>query len=267
MRLARILLLLLVLPALPAAAAVSYRVDSSGGPLTLSEEVAAAVLAWTRQVEGVELTEDSAGDMEVRFAVSEPAGAGPDTVTLTVQYSAGPVRLAVLVNPLLYQDHPAALLHEAGIMLGIGNANSGIMNPALSEATPTELSEADLEALRRQQASVPGDLTGDGVVDWHDLLELAAAYGQRGVNLAGDLDRDGVVTDQDLALLRELYEFRPPEETAVQETVQESAGTPAAVDAPESTGSESSGSQSTGPADPGDSAGPGESGPGSNGSD
>lgn len=205
-------LVTLLLTGLPAAAA-GYRVDSSGGPLTLPDDVAAAILTWSRLVTGVDLTE-GAGDMEVRFAAGEPGGAGPDTVTLTLQDSAGPVHLTVLVNPLLYRTWPAALLHEAGIMLGAGPASTGIMNPALGAGTPAEPQESDLELLRLARSRVPGDLNGDGAVDWLDLLELAAAFGQRGVNLPGDLDGDGVITDADLQLLRQLYAFHEPREEA-----------------------------------------------------
>jgi hypothetical protein len=221
------LCLLLFLAGLGFGAAASYRVDSSGGPLTLNEEMTQAVLAWSRLAEGVDLVEDAAGDMEVRFAMSEPAGAGPDTVTLTLLHSAGPVRLTVLVNPLLYQSWPAALVHEAGIMLGLNPGAEGIMNPVLSSATPAAPEASDLAAFRLKQASVPGDLTGDGVVDWYDLLEVAARHDQRGVNLPGDLDGDGVITDQDLTLLRGNYEFLPPADTAPGAPAGPEEGVPA----------------------------------------
>lgn len=194
--------------------AAGYRVDSSGGPLTLSDDVAAALLEWSQQIPGADLTEGAPGDIEVRYAAGEPGGAGPDTVTLTLQDSAGPEHLTILVNALLFRDYPAALVHEAGIMLGASPATTGIMNPALSSATPTGPQESDLLLLRQAQERIPGDLTGDGMVDWLDLLQLAAVYGQRGVNLPSDLDGDGVITDADLELLRGLYEFREPQETS-----------------------------------------------------
>lgn len=213
MRAGLILLLLASLLAGAAALALgTYSVDPTGGPLTLSDEVAAAVLAWTSHAPDVSLIEGPDPAAEVRFAASEPAGAGPDTVTLTLQDSQGPLRLTVLVNESLYRDYPAALLHEAGLLLGVGTRSEGVMQPALNDASPAEPTAGDLAGLQQAQSSVPGDLTGDGLVDWHDLLELARNHGRRGVNLPADLDGDGTITDSDLELLRELYSFRPPAE-------------------------------------------------------
>lgn len=224
------LLLACLLPATVFAAG-TYSVDPTGGPLTLSDEVAAAVLAWTADAQGVELTEGSDPAAEVRFAASEPAGAGPDTVTLTLQDSRGPFRLTVLVNQDLYRDYPAALLHEAGLLLGVSTGMEGVMNPALSAGSPTEPTVGDLAGLQQARSSVPGDLTGDGLVDWYDLLELARNHGRRGVNLPADLDGDGTVTDADLALLRELYSFLQPAESG--ETDPDPSGSAGELQLPE----------------------------------
>lgn len=210
MRLGYVVLLLTSLLSGTAFAADTYSVDPTGGPLTLADEVAAAVLAWTADAKDVMLTEGPDPAAEVRFAASEPAGAGPDTVTLTLQDSNGPIRLTVLVNQALYDKYPAALLHEAGLLLGVSTGGVGVMNPALGSGSPTELTAGDLAGLTQAQSSVPGDLTGDGLVDWYDLLELARSHGKRGVNLPADLDGDGTVTDADVAMLRELHSFLPP---------------------------------------------------------
>jgi hypothetical protein len=54
-------------------------------------------------------------------------------------------------------------------------------------------------------AAVPGDVNGDGVVDFHDLLILAQNYGGTGTVADGDLNRDGRIDFADLLILAQNY--------------------------------------------------------------
>ena len=52
---------------------------------------------------------------------------------------------------------------------------------------------------------LPGDLNGDGAVDFNDLLILAQHYGQPGTFPQGDLNGDGTVGFDDLLILAQNY--------------------------------------------------------------
>lgn len=206
-----------------------YTVDPAGGPLTLTEDVEAAFAAWLEA--GLsEVPELTAGaTTEFRFGAAELMG--PDLVTLTVQRSAPDAALHIVVNPDTYVEFPAALVHEAGLVLGLTSSTEGVMNPLLSDDSEGRPRQAEVDRLQAQQTAVPGDLTGDGRVDFDDLLELAAQFGRRGVNQPGDLDGDGTVTLDDLRLLRENYLFTEPRDRTLEptedETDQGEAGTAA----------------------------------------
>lgn len=204
----RLLAGMLALAAL--AAAADYAVDSAGGPLTLHEDLDAAVLGWRNVAEDVTLDEDPAA--ATLFAYGDPDLMGPDTVTLTLQQE-GAVTRRILVHPDEYGSWPGALAHEIGLLLGVPAGTTGVMNPALGPGSPREPTPEDAGGLQAARSQVFGDLNGDGIVDWYDLLEMAAQHGRRGVNLPADLDGDGTVTDADLRLLREVYEFLPPGDT------------------------------------------------------
>ncbi len=216
--------LILLLPLAPVLMAADYTVDPGDGPLTLHADVEAAVLAWRNAEPSVSLEEGAGAERVITWG--DPDLMGPDLVTLTVQQPSEPQPYRVLVHTELAGDWPEALLHEVGLLLGAPAGPEGVMNPALSADTPDEPEPSDVAALTSARSQVPGDLNGDGVVDWLDLLELASEHGRRGLNIAADLDGDGVVTDEDLRMLREEldYGFTVPgsREPAVEQDAEES---------------------------------------------
>lgn len=224
MRRALLLAVLLLTVAAPGLAE-TYTVDSAGGPLTLSEETEAAFAAWL-DAGAPSVPEEEAGS-STEFAWGDEDLFGPDTFSLTVQRSgSGPEPdLQILLNAEEPDLLRAALLHEAGLVLGLTPAAEGALNPALTAAAPATVSEADVEQLLSRAGAITGDLNADGSVDFADLLELAAAFGDRGFNLPADLDGDGEVTAEDARIMREHYEFRTPEEPAETDSADGSADT------------------------------------------
>ena len=220
--LAAALLLLVAGPAV--AQSDTYRVDSAGGPLSLFEEVADAFAIW-EQAGAAELPVEGDGARTL-FRVAAPEHLGPDTVSVTLQRPVGEPALEVIVHPDLYRDHPAALVHETGIVLGLSAGTAGVMQPGLSADSPDRPDPEDVEQLRGLASAVPGDLNADGRVDFLDLLELAADFGRRGINLPADLDADGTVSEADLFRLRELYTFSPPEQPLEAAVPEEDAAAP-----------------------------------------
>ncbi|UCH25026.1 MAG: hypothetical protein JSV66_13935 [Trueperaceae bacterium] len=204
--------LLAILLGLTTALAVTYRVDPSGGPLTLAEDISSAFESWFEVSQDLlEAIEDDAATTEVRFG--DPALFGPDTFSLTVQRSGEEASVEVLFNPTGYRGRPTSLLHETGILLGLGASGNGVMRAALSDDSPTEPTAEDIEALNTLRTFAPEDLTKDGVVDFYDLAAFAEQYGRQGVNLPADFDKDGVVGENDLSTLRSAYTFTPPSPT------------------------------------------------------
>lgn len=212
----RILMTLLLLAVSPVLAQDSYAVDSAGGPLTLSEDVEAAFMDWLDAgVAEVPAEQDPALNL---FRFAEPDLLGPDTLTLTLQRPESRPQLEILIHPDLYRDNPAALRHEAGLLLGLSPLPEGVMRPGQLPGNPAIVTAEDALLVRSAATAVPGDLTRDGTVDFYDLLELAAQYGRRGLNLPADLDGDGMVTEADLVELRSLYEFLPPLDPAAADS-------------------------------------------------
>lgn len=220
--------------------AAQLEIDSAGGPLTLSEEVAAAFAIWQQASAPEELEEPTA---RMAFA---PELLGPDTSSLTLLYGDG--RTEVLLAPARYEAAPV-LVHEIGVLLGLPATGSGVMDPAIDGNTPGEPAEADIALLRELRAYPPADLTRDGVVDFYDLAAFGAAYGSVGINLRADLNGDGRVDDEDLELLGESYAFSPPAQSppatrnlapavgaAPPETAPETTEGPGVEDEPQSDG-------------------------------
>lgn len=209
----RALLVILLLFFGVSSAQLPYRTEPAGGPLTLAEDVAAAFEAL-EAVEASDFSAEPAEDASTLIAYGNPSAFGPDTVSLTLsRLDAGSRDITVLLNPGARELLSRALLHEAGILAGLNRAETGVMNPALSEESPETLTEADIEALRALQSAVPEDVNRDGVVNFYDLAELAEAFGRSGVNLGADINEDGVVDEADIEALRAAYEFSPPSQT------------------------------------------------------
>jgi hypothetical protein len=188
------------------ASALELTVDPAGGPLTLEDDVAAALADW--RAAGVE-TEQVEATVTVRYG--DPARFGPDVVAWVLLRGGteGEDRtFEILVSPAATAVR-AALIPAFGVALG-GSLGRGAFDPVLDPAGPRLPSEAEGLALEARRTAVVGDLSGDGIVGFEDLLLMAAAYGRRGVNLAADLNADGVVDAADLDLLRERYTFEPP---------------------------------------------------------
>jgi hypothetical protein len=186
--------------------ALDLTVDPAGGPLTLEDEVAAALSDWRAAGVDPDLV-----DADVRVAYGAEARFGPDAVVWVLLRSrADAIRptYEVLVAPGATALR-SALIPALGVVLG-GSLGAGALDPLLDPSGPRRPTEAEGAEIEARRTALPGDLDGDGVVGFEDLLLMAAAYGQRGVNLAADLDASGVVDAADLDLLRSSYTFDPP---------------------------------------------------------
>ena len=191
--------IVLILAVASWAGAWNLQVDPSGGPLVLLDHVEAVVEDWSAAGADVEGT-----DRTVVVRYGDPARLGPDAIVLVVvRPDTGDFDL--LVHPDA-DGVRAALVPAFGVVLG-GVPGPGALDPRIDVAAPRIPTPTDVVALRGTRSELPGDLDGDGLVDFEDLLLLAAAYGRQGVNVPEDLDGDGVVGDADLELLRELYTF------------------------------------------------------------
>ena len=192
------------------AQAWTLRVDDAGGPAGLAERVEAAEQRWRDA--GADLT---VVDRSVVIRYESPEAMGPDALTLVVTGGPPGVDLEVWVRA---DEESAARLDDAlvvaiGIALG-GTPGIGVLDPRLG-SEPRVPTADDVAALAPGRG-LPGDVTGDGVVGFADLLALAEAWGRRGVNLPADLDGDGTVGDADLEILRANYGFAPlPSERTV----------------------------------------------------
>lgn len=195
----RLLALCAVLASGAWALALDLRVDAAGGPLVLVDQVDAAVADW--RAAGVDV-DAVARSVTVRYGDARLLG--PDVIALVLlrPESGG---FEVLVHPQL-DGVRAALVPALGVVLG-GTLGTGALDPHVDPAAPAVPGPDDAARLRAAVPSVLGDVDGDGRVGFEDLLAVAAAYGQEGVNLAADLDGDGRVGDADLDLLRTRYTF------------------------------------------------------------
>lgn len=181
------------------ALALDLRVDAAGGPLVVVDHVDAALADW--RAAGVDV---DAVTRSVTVRYGDARQMGPDVIALVVlrPETGG---FEVLVHPQL-DGVRAALVPALGVVLG-GTLGTGALDPHVDPAAPAVPGPADAARLRAAVSSVLGDIDGDGRVGFEDLLAVAAAYGQEGVNLPADLDGDGRVGDADLELLRGLYRF------------------------------------------------------------
>jgi hypothetical protein len=185
--------------------ALELTVDPAGGPLTLEDDVAAALADW--RAAGVD-PDEVAATVVVRYG--DAARFGPDAeafVLLRGATETGERSFEVWISPTATAVR-AALIPAFGVVLG-GSFGTGAFDPILDPAGARRPTEAEGAALEQRRTAVFGDLTGDGRVGFEDLLLMAASYGRRGVNLPADLNADGVVDGADVDLLRERYEFDP----------------------------------------------------------
>ena len=216
--------------------ALDYRVDSAGGPDTLRDRIAKAAAAWSDVPGGVVNLKETLDAPNV-ISYGDGTKFGPDTFSLTVQKGPEPAT-DVLLNPS--EPNQRALTHELGLLAGLSPAPkaSGVMNPAIPQESNSSLTPADEEALRALAAFAPEDINQDGVVDFYDLADFGAAFGETGVSLPADIDENGVVNRADLSLLEAAYTFGAPAETAPDEAL--------AAASPESGGAASGGAASGG---------------------
>ncbi len=190
--------------------AVEYRLDISGGPLTLEEDVAAAFSQWLA-VEGADLEAAQNDVVNNLIAYGDATRFGPDTLSLTVARTVEDKQsLEIRLNPLERTLSQQVLLHETGILAGLSPSNAGVMNPALSAESPTSLTAADKAALLALKTFVSEDINRDGKVDFYDLAAIAKDFGRSGVNLAADINKDGTVNQADIDLLKTVYIFAEP---------------------------------------------------------
>ena len=220
MRALKVILSVLVL-ALSAALAVTYTVDPEGGPEDLAERVAQAFSAWL-ELDDTIIAETEEDAINV-FGYGDAIPFGEDTYSLTVQRQDPTRRVQILLNPATAQpDDANALLHEAGLLLGLPTADAGVMNPALPDE-PLALGDTEIEALSNSQAALPEDVNQDGEVNFYDLVEFSRSFGQPGVSLPADINEDGDIDRRDLERLREAYVFNPPSrEPPTEEEVSDS---------------------------------------------
>ena len=199
-------LLAALLPVLGIGHALDVTVDAAGGPLTLEDEVAAALSDW--RAAGVDV-DAVAARVSVRYGPAERFGPDVQAWVVVRDAPAGDDRsYEILIAPGATAVR-AALIPALGVALG-GSLGTGALDPVLDPAGPRRPDASDGAALEARRDALPGDLNGDGKVGFADLVLFAEAFGRTGVNLAADLNGDGVVDEADLALLRAAYAFEPP---------------------------------------------------------
>lgn len=206
----RVALAALALLVAQAALAWDLRVDDAGGPSDLAERVARAESAWRDAGLDVDAV---ARTVLVRY--DDGSLLGPDAYGIVVTGGPPGIDLEVIVDAEAAQLDDALLI-TLGIALG-GRSGEGLLAAGLAVDGLRAPSPDDVASLFR--TSAPGDVTGDGVVGFADLLAIAAAWGTRGVNLAADLDGDGVVGPGDVTSLEGDYVWRslgapPPPDAA-----------------------------------------------------
>lgn len=210
--------------------AIDYQVDGEGGPANLAAAVAAAFSTW-QGVEGADVEANVTENAQNSIRYGGGDDFGPETYSLTVQRIEDDTRrVEVLLNPTLEPQNDLrrrALLHETGVLLGLSTLSGdarGVMNPVFPAGAAANLSEADRTAIASLESFAAEDVNRDGVVDFYDLNDLAASFGQTGVSVPGDINGDGVIDDDDLTRLREAYVFGEPAQTAPASSAEETGG-------------------------------------------
>jgi hypothetical protein len=202
---------------LPLAHALDVRVDATDGPLELTEWVDTALADWRAAGVDPDLVERS-----VRVRYGDADLFGTDAIVFTVARPDDDVDYELVVNPVA-EGVRAALIPALGVVLG-GVLGEGALEPRVQPGLPRTPVAADAEAIVARRSGVEGDIDGDGLVTFEDLLRVAAAYGRQGVNLSEDLDGDGIVGDGDLEVLRTHYVFTDPDVPGVDPEADPDAG-------------------------------------------
>lgn len=178
--------------------------------ITVSAELAqhaafeAALAAWNEALAPHTITATEASDAQLQ--VGDPRRLG-DAVSVTVQHGGA---LQSEVHTRADEAHVYnALLHEIALQLGAAPGTTGVLSPALP-STKRTITKADAAAVLQAEPAILGDINQDGVVDFHDLLRIAAKYGETGINLPEDINNDGVVDEADIAIMKEQYTFTEP---------------------------------------------------------
>ena len=179
--------------------------------LSISSELAAnntftaALAAWNEALAPHRIEATTSEDPHVR--VGDPRRLG-DAISLTVQHDGALYsEIRVRASEALVFN---AALQAIALQLGAAEANNAVVAPLLP-STKRMLSAADVATVLRAEPAIVGDINQDGVVDFEDLLRLAAKFGETGINLPEDINNDGLVDEADLAIMKEQYTFTEPQ--------------------------------------------------------
>jgi hypothetical protein len=96
-----------------------------------------------------------------------------------------------------------------------------VMNPSINPDDKTELGDGEKELLKLLNLFAKEDINKDGNINFYDLVAISQAFGQRNVNDPSDINKDGLVNQADVDLLRKVYTFSDPSETAPGQTTPE----------------------------------------------
>lgn len=200
-------------------AAPSQEPDADGGAETqvvrlrepdddaLRTTVEDAAAAWREAGVDVRIEWDAAA--ADRVASADPAGFGPDALSLTLRRS-GEAGVDILVRADLVATATGVLAYELAGLVGAPREDDGVLSGRFAAGGASTPSAGDAARLRAALDRLPGDLDGDGDVDFYDLVLLAEAYGRTGERSEADLDGSGEVDDADLEWMRDRYRFLPP---------------------------------------------------------
>jgi hypothetical protein len=184
--------------------ALEVTLDPAAG--LLEGDVEAALGDW--RAAGVDPTTVNAA-LTIRFGPAARFGSDVQAWLVVLPNAADGVRRYELLVAPGSASIRAALIPALGVVFG-GALGGGALDPVLDRAGPRRPTAEDAERIEALRSAIPGDLDGNGRVDFEDLLLMAEAFGRRGVNLPADLDGDGIVGPEDLEVLRGAYTFTPP---------------------------------------------------------
>lgn len=195
---------------LATAFAIDYFVK---GDEVLQETVNEAFANWAGLEPNLEINKLEEANTIIDYGKTELFG--PDTYSLSIQEQADDNKIIVLIKPDK-TDMMRIILHETGLLLGLKIQSSGIMNPLINDEQ-INLGELELTELAKLHQFKKEDINQDGVIDFYDLVELAKAFGQNGLNTAADINKDGKVDNADLELLKAEYSFSLPSQNPRQD--------------------------------------------------